>query len=131
MSDDTSVKLSSALPGGDRNGLPSIAASLIEQPGEIHAAVVLLRAREIRTNARTGAAVATAELVAIEPCPTSSPDTGTLHRLLREHYGRRTGNVELPLDQDTVDDVDAEEQDPAELWPHPGPEFDQDVDDPW
>ncbi len=131
MSDDTSVKLSSAVPGGDRNGLPSIAVSLIEQPGEVHAAVVLLRAREIRTNARTGAAVATAEFVAIEPCPASSPDAATLHRLLREYYGRRTGDVELPLDQPGQDDQDGDEPDPAEVWPHPGPEFDRDVDDPW
>ncbi|OXM69665.1 hypothetical protein [Amycolatopsis vastitatis] len=127
MTDEPAVKLSASLPAGDRNGLPAIASALVEQPGDVHAAVVLLRAREIRTNTRTGAALATAEFLAIEPCPASSPDAATLHRLLREHYGRRTGNVELPLDQQDEED----NQDPAELWPQPGPEFDSDVDDPW
>lgn len=93
-----SVKLSAALPANERNGLPALASSLIAAPDDVHAAVILLRTKEIRTNPRSGAALATAEIMAVEAFPSGSAESELLRRVLQRGHERRTGAVELPLD---------------------------------
>lgn len=118
-----SVKLSSALPADDRNGMPAIATALIDYPDEVHVAVLLVRTREIRTNARTGDVVPTAEILACEAFTGVTADAETLHRLLRRQHERRTGKTELPLEleeaidalkftEDDEDDEDDEDTEP-------------------
>ncbi|WP_370944049.1 hypothetical protein AB5J62_33750 [Amycolatopsis sp. cg5] len=116
-----SVKLSPALPADDRNGMPAIASSLVDCPDDVHVAVLLVRTKEIRTNARTGDVVPTAEILACEAFTGATADAATLHRLLRRQHERRTGKVELPLELEEAidalhpgDDQDADEDDAAE-----------------
>lgn len=121
-----SVKLSPALPTDDRNGMPSIASSLIDSPDDVHVAVLLVRTKEIRTNARTGAVVPTAEILACEAFTGATADAAELHRLLRRQHERRTGKVELPLELekalDAIQLTDDEESDGADADDEPGVE---------
>lgn len=113
-----SVKLSSSLPADDRNGLPAIAASLIENPDDVHVAVLLVRTKEIRANPRTGAVVPTAEILAAEAFTQQTADARELERLLRRQHERRTGKTELPLElEQALDDL------------QPAPEGDEDTGD--
>jgi hypothetical protein len=125
-----SVKLSAALPADDRNGMPSIASSLIDSPDGVHIAVLLVRTKEIRTNARTGAVVPTAEILAVEAFTGATADAVALHRLLRRQHERRTGKVELPLELEEAIDAlrlpdpghdDDTEAAPDEAAPERGP----------
>ncbi|GAA1962117.1 hypothetical protein [Amycolatopsis minnesotensis] len=100
-----SVKLAPALPADDRNGMPAIASSLVERPDDVHVAVLLVRTKEIRTNARTGDVVPTAEVLACEAFTGVTADAATLHRLLRRQHERRTGKVELPLELEEAIDA--------------------------
>lgn len=137
-----SVKLSAGLPADDRNGMPAIAASLIETPDDVHVAVLLVRTKEIRTNPRTGAVVPTAEILAAEAFTGATADAETLHRLLRRQHERRTGKTELPLeleeaidalrlaDDEQADDEDTEpgDDDAPEL---PADNYDPEQEPPW
>jgi hypothetical protein len=100
-----SVKLSSALPADDRNGMPAIATALVDYPNEVHVAVFLLRTRETRFNARTGDVVPIAEILACEAFTGATSDAETLHRLLRRQHERRTGKTELPLELEEAIDA--------------------------
>ena len=107
-----SVHLSRSLPSDDRNGLPAIAAPLIDTPDRTHVIVALVRTKEIRTVPSTGDVVPTAELVAIEAFNGAHPDASELERLLRRQHERRTGKIELPLElEKALDDLQ-----PAESW---------------
>lgn len=110
-----SVNLSASLPADDRNGLPAIAASLIQNPDDVHVAVLLIRTKEIRTNVRTGAVVPTAEILAAEAFTGATADAATLERLLRRQHERRTGKTELPLElEEAIDALRMPEGDEAE-----------------
>ncbi len=100
-----SVKLSPAFPADDRNGMASIASALIDRPNDVHVVVLLVRTKEIRTNARTGDVVPTAEILAAEAFTGTTADAATLHRLLRRQHERRTGKVELPLELEEAIDA--------------------------
>ncbi|WP_158884084.1 hypothetical protein [Amycolatopsis anabasis] len=118
-----SVKLAPALPADDRNGMPSIAASLIDHPDDVHVAVLLVRTKEIRTNVRTGDVVPTAEILAAEAFTGATADAATLHRLLRRQHERRTGKVELPLELEEA--IDALRPTTSDEQAEPEPESDE------
>ncbi|QWF78740.1 hypothetical protein [Amycolatopsis sp. CA-230715] len=116
-----SVKLAPALPADDRNGMPAIASSLVERPDDVHVAVLLVRTKEIRTNARTGDVVPTAEVLACEAFTGVTADAATLHRLLRRQHERRTGKVELPLElEEAIDALRPHDEDTSAADDEPG-----------
>lgn len=94
---NASVRLSAALPDGDRNGLPAIVTRLVDDPEAVHVAIVLLDCRSLLTNVADASVLPTAGIRAIEPIGTG-PDAAELQRLLRRAYERRTGQTELPLE---------------------------------
>jgi hypothetical protein len=91
------VKMSAALPEGDRNGLSRIASQLVGEPEQPHVAIVLLDAVRLTTDVDTHSVQPTVRIQAIEPIPVGD-DAKELQRLLRRAYESRTGKVELPLE---------------------------------
>ena len=91
------LKMSAGLPGDDRNGLAPIVRRLVDDPEDVHVAVVLLDTTKVTTDVETGDVVPTVRIRAIEPIEETS-DSAELERLLRSAYERRTGQVELPLE---------------------------------
>jgi len=104
----SAIKISSALPAGDTNGLVSISAQLCDDPEAVHVAVVLLDCAQIVTNTDNGDVVPTARIRAIEPI-SQTTDANEMRRLLRRAYERRTGKVELPLEMEQqMDNIEPE-----------------------
>lgn len=93
-----SVRMSGAMPDGERNGLASLAHALIEAPGAVRVAVVLLDAVKLTTDVSSGDVVPTVRIRAIEPITAHETDAAELRRLMRRAYERRTGQTELPLE---------------------------------
>lgn len=127
------IKLSSAMPEGERNGLAFIAPALAENPKAVHVAVVLLDCVKRTESVDSGDVVPTVRLRAIEVVAEHQTDAKELRRLLRRAHERRTGRVELPLDieneldslgEPTVDESDevpaaedqADDQDEGGQW---------------
>jgi hypothetical protein len=101
-----SVSLSGSLPTDDRNGLPAIAASLLDNPKSVHVVVALVSCSKITTKPRTGDVVPTIEILACEAFTGATTDAGELHRLLRRQHERRTGKLELPLElEQAIDEI--------------------------
>lgn len=97
-----SVRMSGAMPEGERNGLASLAHALIARPSDTRVAIVLFRTHKLTTNVTTGDVVPTVQLLAIEPMTEHETDAAELRRLMRRAVERRTGAVELPLDLERV-----------------------------
>lgn len=93
-----SVRMSGAMPTGERNGLASLAHSLAQEPNAVRVAVVLIDAVKLTTDVSSGDVVPTVRIRAIEPISAHETDAAELHRLMRRAYERRTGQVELPLE---------------------------------
>lgn len=91
------LKLSAGLPADDRNGLAPIVRRLVDDPHDVHVAVVLLDTVKVTTDVETGDVVPTVRVRAVEPIE-QTDDSRELERLLRRAYERRTGQVELPLE---------------------------------
>lgn len=92
------IKLSSAMPEGERNGLAAIAPALAENPKAVHVAVVLLDCVKRTESVDSGDIIPTVRIRAIEVVGDHETDAKELRRLLRRAHERRTGRVELPLD---------------------------------
>lgn len=93
-----SIRLSGAMPEGEKNGLASLAHDLVECPDRVHVAVVLLDAVKLTTQVDNGDVVPTVRIRAIEPISAHETDAAELRRLMRRAYERRTGQPELPLE---------------------------------
>jgi hypothetical protein len=92
-----SATLSGSLPGGDQNGLAALAPALVNQPDQMHVAVITFVTSTLKTDVATGDVVPTIKIKQFEPFVGGS-DVNELRRLLRRAYERRTGKVELPLE---------------------------------
>jgi hypothetical protein len=90
------TKLASSLPKGEGNGLDAIARRLIDEPHEVHVAVVLLDCKKISTDTDTGDVEATARIRRIEPIEGDDKDLAA--KMLRRAMERRTGKAVLPFD---------------------------------
>lgn len=115
----STIRLASGLPEGDKNGLPSIADALVEDPKGLHVAIVLLDAGRLITSVDDDSTLPVARIRAIEPIA-QGPDADELRRLLRRAVEKRTGQTELPLDLERALDelgVHAEEDDLASYNP--------------
>lgn len=109
-----SVRMSGAMPEGERNGLAALAHALIEAPDEVRVCVVLIDAVKLTTNVSSGDVVPTVRVRAIEPITAHETDANELRRLMRRAYERRTGQVELPLEiERELDSLNLEEPGPA------------------
>lgn len=108
-----SVTLSGSLPADDRNGLPAIAATLVDNPKRVHVVVALVSCSKITTKPRTGDTVPTVEILAIEAFNGTTLDANELQRLLRRQHERRTGKVELPLELEKALDAITPPEDEA------------------
>jgi hypothetical protein len=93
------VKLSAALPGDEEiNGLDSIAAQLVDQPGRIRVALVWLDVSMITDNTETGGRVPTVRVRRIEPLGTVEEIPDEIRKLAARSHEERTGRVPLPFD---------------------------------
>jgi len=92
-----SAKLAGKLPVGESNGLAVIGRELLETPGKVHVAIVLIDCSKIQQDVDTGDVVPTARIRRIEVI--KDPDDGKRMRmLLRREFERRTGRVVLPFE---------------------------------
>ena len=92
------TKLAGALPKGDANGLDTLARRLIDEPHEVHVAVVLIDCKKTTLDNDTGDVEATARIRRIEPIDGDDKDLAA--KMLRRAMERRTGKVVLPFDME-------------------------------
>lgn len=90
------TKLAGSLPKGEGDGLDAIARRLIDEPHEIHVAVVLIDCKKITTDTDTGDVEAVARIRRIEPIGGDDKDLAA--KMLRRAMERRTGKAVLPFD---------------------------------
>lgn len=126
---NSSVRLASGLPDGNKNGLASIAHLLVDDPSGVHVAIVLLDCSRLVTSVDDGSVLPTARIRAIEPIA-EGPDAVELRRLLRRAVEKRTGATELPLELERaldelgvhpIEDRDPLAQPPDSPLPAPDP----------
>lgn len=91
------TKIASSLPGGDANGLTSIARQLIDSPHDIHVVVALVDCKRITTDNDSGEVVPTARIRRIEAL-VDPEDMALSQKMLRRALERRTGKTVLPFD---------------------------------
>lgn len=89
------IKLTTALPRGDANGLGALVRDLIDTPGSLHAVIAIVDCKSITTDADTGEVVPTARIRRIEAL--LPDDLGTARRLMERAMEKRTGRAVLPL----------------------------------
>lgn len=92
------VKLSSQLPEGDKNGLGAIEAALLHNSGDKHVLVAIVDCKQISQNVDTGESTATARIRAVEAFTATAADGAELARLLRRAHEERTGQSVLPIE---------------------------------
>lgn len=90
------TKLASGLPGGDANGLVSIARDLIDEPHTVHVVVALVDCKKVTTDNDSGESVPTARIRRIEVIGERDKDLAA--KMMRRALEERTGKVVLPFD---------------------------------
>jgi len=91
-----SLKLAGTLPPEhDRNGLDSIAAEMVKNPGVLVPVIMLVDVKAITERTDTGDHIGTLRVRHIEPIGPKDRDAG--HRLFRRARERRTGKNMLPI----------------------------------
>ena len=90
------TKLASSLPGGDANGLVSIARELIDSPHDVHVVVALVDCKKITTDNDSGEVVPTARVRRIEVIGETDRDLAA--KMMRRALEQRTGKTVLPFD---------------------------------
>jgi hypothetical protein len=90
------TKLSSALPGGDGNGLAAIARHLIDAPHEVHVAIALVDCCRLTTDTDSGEVEPTARVRRIEVI--DGVDKELAQTMMRRALEERTGQTVLPMD---------------------------------
>lgn len=101
----TPVKLASALPAEiDRNGLGAILRDLVDDPTGLRVLIAIVDTKELHTITDTGEVVPVARVRRIEAL--TGPDLGAGHQLFRRAHERRTGRVQLSIeDEDEIRDA--------------------------
>lgn len=90
------TKLAAVLPKGEGNGLDSLARKLIDNPREIHVAVILIDCKKILTDNDSGEVEPTARIRRVEVIEDSDRDLAS--KMLRRALEKRTGKTVLPFD---------------------------------
>jgi hypothetical protein len=91
------ISLSSRLPGGDANGLGSIAGPMVSNPHNVHVLVVLVDCAKTVTDCDTGDTIPVARIRRVEAIK-GQDDIATCERLVRRAIEQRTGQTVLPMD---------------------------------
>lgn len=89
------IKLTSALPKGDANGLGPIVLDLIDNPGDFKVVLAIVDCKSFTTDADTGEVVPTARIRRIEAV--LDDDLTAARRLMERALEKRTGRTMLPL----------------------------------
>jgi hypothetical protein len=92
------IKLASALPKGQANGLSPIVLGLIEDPSRFRVVLAIVDCKSVTTDADTGETVPTARIRRIEAV--LSADLDSARRLMARAMEHRTGRTMLPLDME-------------------------------
>lgn len=90
------TKLSSALPGGDGNGLAAIARQLVDEPHELHVVIAIVDNKTTKTNHDSDEREPTARIRRIEVI--NGDDKEVAQQMMRRALETRTGQTVLPLD---------------------------------
>lgn len=90
------TKLSSALPGGDGNGLAAIARQLVDEPHELHVVIAIVDNKTTKTNHDSDEREPTARIRRIEVI--GGDDKEVAQQMMRRALETRTGQTVLPLD---------------------------------
>lgn len=107
-----SLKLSSRLPDGDRNGLDLLIPALVASPDATHAVLLLVDCKSVTTDTDTGASVPTIRPLRAEVI--RPEDLAAAEKLIRRALEARTGHTTLPLDlEDEISAVFGRIIDPA------------------
>lgn len=91
------ISLSAKLPGGDANGLGSIAGPMVANPSNVHVLVVLVDCSKTVTDCDTGDTIPVARIRRVEAIK-GKDDVATCERLVRRAIEQRTGQTVLPMD---------------------------------
>lgn len=91
------VSVSGNLPAGDGNGLNAIIPDLLEEPGGLHVAVVIINCKKITRDTDTGESIPTVRIRRIEVI-SEDEDKRVCERLMRRALDTRTGREALPYD---------------------------------
>jgi DNA segregation ATPase FtsK/SpoIIIE-like protein len=95
------TKFTGRLPDGDSNGLHVLAQRLIEQPGEHHVIIAVVKTKTITTDTETGDEEATVRFVRLEAVlpDAATDDLETAERLMHRAALRRHGGQQsLPIE---------------------------------
>lgn len=90
------TKLSSALPGGDGNGLAAIARQLVDNPHELHVVIAIVDNKTTKTDHDRDEREPTARIRRIEVI--GGDDKQVAQQMMRRALEERTGQTVLPLD---------------------------------
>lgn len=90
------IKLSGKLPRGDADGLSQLAGALVENPGRVHVAILLMDCKSVTTDQDTGDTVPTARIRRVEVV--RGADLDQAERLVRRALEERSGSTVLPME---------------------------------
>lgn len=90
------MKLSSALPKGDRNGLEPRIPVFVNEPETLHVAVVIIRTAKITLDIDTGEHIPQVKIVRVEPV--LPQDAKQAEKMLRRALEDRQGLTTLPIE---------------------------------
>lgn len=95
------VKLASALPDGESNGLIALVQHLINSPADLTLCVVLIDTMRLTTEMDNGDVIPTARVRRIEPV-TDAEDQGVIRRIMARAQEARTGKTVLPYELESA-----------------------------
>jgi hypothetical protein len=97
------AKLTTSLPSGESNGLPSIADQLVNDPFSTHIVIAVIDAPTSLTDHDAGTVTANVRFRRIEPI---KGDHERIAMMLRRALEERTGRAVLPFDlEEEISDV--------------------------
>lgn len=95
------MKIAGKLPKHDRNGVTWDAVSrFLREPGHPQLAIVVLETTQIVEDIDSGDRIPTVAIRAIEMA--GSDELGRLRAMLQRIHAERTGNLELPVEWESV-----------------------------
>lgn len=92
------MKMSSALPKGERNGLEPLIPVFVNEPEALHVAIVIFRTAKITEDVDTGEREPQLRLLRVEPV--LPQDASQAERMLRRALESRQGLTTLPIDME-------------------------------
>jgi len=93
------LKLSAALPKGDRNGLEAVFDDVLKHGNREQMIVASITCSQVVSSPRSDTVSATLRIEAIEAFPCGDPRWHDARELLERQREGRTGKVRLPLDE--------------------------------